>query len=57
MAVGRGDTRLVPMIDGVPTGRSRWQQVLRRGAGEVAAVGLPAVAVLWAEPPFSWSVV
>jgi signal transduction histidine kinase len=35
----------------------RWRRWLRRGALEVAAVGVPAVAVLWAEPPFSWSVV
>lgn len=36
------------------TGRVTW---LRRGAVEMAAVLIPAVTVLWGQPPFSWSVV
>ena len=33
-----------------------WVARLRRVGVELAAVGLPAVTVLWAQPPFSWSV-
>jgi len=32
-----------------------WER-LRRAATELAVILVPAIAVLWAEPPFSWSV-